>query len=157
MQANKQEKQTQSQNILEQDPLPSNDKNSEKNDDSKNQMSGMEHSNNAQDNCSYTISIKGEGNIEEDEKENPCENEEKSVKIPLSSEKSSSSSSFDSSSIQESLIEESNSADEERIQKIKKKMEKHKKKYKNLKAQMEKIIGRKRKIKKETSSEYSKK
>ena len=27
MQANKQEKQTQSQNILEQDPLPSNDKN----------------------------------------------------------------------------------------------------------------------------------
>ena len=29
---------------------------------------GMEHSNNAQDNCSYTISIKGEGNIEEDEK-----------------------------------------------------------------------------------------
>ena len=38
MQANKQEKQTQSQNILEQDPLPSNDKNSEKNDDSKNQM-----------------------------------------------------------------------------------------------------------------------
>ena len=59
--------------------------------------------------------------------------------------------------IQESLIEESNSADEERIQKIKKKMEKHKKKYKNLKAQMEKIIGRKRKIKKETSSEYSKK
>ena len=120
-------------------------------------MSGMEHSNNAQDNCSYTISIKGEGNIEEDVKENPCENEEKSVKIPLSSEKSSSSSSFDSSSIQESLIEESNSADEERIQKIKKKMEKHKKKYKNLKAQMEKIIGRKRKIKKETSYEYSKK